>query len=692
MNDAHARDGGGFTAVELLVASTVSVLVLAGVVSSMAHVFRGWREAEVNSELNINLELAMERIRQDMRLSSVGIGLMSFYPADEQTYTAISFPMADDADGDGLLDRDGENRLRWTRTVIYHVLHSTPNELRRTMFLPRNTNATPATLYAQLKQVAEATSDGAIAAAAMAGEQANSRIVFRNLTDLSFTPPDAVFDGYAPVRRRASTCNFGSLVLDGGTHELEFRVVGKNPKSSGYKVQIDRFRASLSGSPREGEIFLPANSHPRSPFYSFSAVGGSVTAEDMAAYGGAWSGNAQLVFNAWGTGGRLTVNAFDDLWCDSNFDEPGGVIASNCSVKWDTGFRSVAPFVGDKVITMDKGVAWSASACGETAETVPVTNLTVVENIVYGGTDNPDATIAMNGTWTRLFFARPDGYGLHVSAASIVDQATGAAAPVTFNNGQPAIVVPSSGESVVASDWIPLWTIDQSRSYLVRFSSAPQDAGPWGLAGWRHAGGTTLSRIDGVPTSVIAGIHALDVGYAGEAIYRSGIFDTQCDDPTYKTLTWTHVEDFANGGDIDVRIRAGDDPTLAGALWTTAYALYDGYLQSNGDNALSRLPKGRYVQYEALLRCGFDGNTAAHTNAPTAALRDVTITWAPPLGLVDLEVDFGTGPDCGLVQVWLDGQEFVKSMLVSLEIFKQGPRTMQTVRGTLEVRPLNTGK
>jgi type II secretory pathway pseudopilin PulG len=692
MNRKVQSPRAGFTITELIVASGISALILAGVVGSMAMVFRGWREAAVNSELNINLELALERIRQDMRLSSVGVGLMSFYPADAQRYTAISFPMAEDRDGDGLLDRNAENRIVWTRTVIYHVVHSTPNELRRTTFYPRATNSTPEALYAQLKQVAESSTTAGFAAGAMAGETVSSRIVFRNLTELYFSPPDAVFDGYSPTRQRASTVNFGSIVLDGGDHELAFKVIGKNPKSSGYKVQIDRFRVSLSGSSREGEIYVPANTHPRSPFYSFGAFGGSVTAEDMAGYGGAWSGNAQLVFNAWGPGSRINFNAFDDLWCDANFDDPGGVIANNCSVKWDTSFRSETPFIGDKVVSMDKGIAWSASVCGDTVVTIPVTNAIVVANTIYGGTNNPEMTIAMSGCSTRLLFERPDGNRLHITNARITDPLSGNSVAVTFNTGHTEVVVPVSGPSVIASDWIPLWEVDRDRNYVVSFTSAPQDANPWGLVGWQHSGGTTLSTINGSPAPTLVGLHALETGYPKQAIYRSGIYDTMCDNPNYKFLTWTHVEKFSDGGDIDIRVRAGDQPDLAGASWTAAYSLYDGYFQSNGANSLTHLPRGRYVQYEALLQCGIGGETEAHLDDPTAILRDVTITWAPALGLVDLEVDFGMGPDCGLVQVTLDGQKFVKSMLVELAIFKDGPRGVLTVRGHTEIRPLNTGK
>jgi len=668
----------GYTLSEVMVALAISVLVIGGVISSTALVLRGWREAEVSSELNINLELAIERMRQDLRLSSVGVGLMSFYPRDGSRYVAVSFPMAGDSDGDGMLDRDGDNKLIWRDTVIYHIMLTTPNELRRTIFSPRNTNSTPEQLYSQLEAVAVAMSDEAIKAQALEGEKGDSRIIFRNLTRLFFEPPTAVYDGYSDAVERGRTCNFGSVVLDAGPHELRFKVIGKNPESSGYNVNIDRFRLSLSGSPREGEIFLPANTHPRYPFFAYSLYGGSVKAEEMSSYGTSWSGNCQMSFKANGPGGMLQFYVYDDLWCDSNFNEPGGVLSSNCSVKYDTSFQSSVPYVGDKVVSMDKGITWTGSSCGDSEETFEVTNSTDIVSLIYAGTTNDAFSIALNGCWARLYFERPAGRDLYIKDVKIQDLMTGSSAAVTFN---------------IASDWVPMWQIDQTHNYAVSYKSEPNGPGTWGLMGWRNNDGQILSYVNGSPQNLVIGLSGIEVGYPRFAVYRSGVFDTQCDAPAYDLLQWTHIEKFDQGGDIDVRVRSGEKPDCSDGKWTDAYSLYNGFFQSpTADNKLKTMPSKRYVQYEALFECGRGGFTAAHTNDPTAILRDVTVTWQPPLGLVDLEVDFGRGPDCGILEATVDGQEFVKSIVIDLEIYKDGPRGVQTVHGHTEVRPLNTGK
>ena len=682
----------GYTLIEVLIASSLAVLVIGGVTTSMAHVIRTWRETRINSELNINLETAMEHMRQDMRLSSVGVGLMSFYPAESVHYTALSFPMADDLDGDGLLDRDNSGKIKWTKTVIYHVLGTSPNEFRRTLFSNRSTTSTPDALYQQLKSVAEATSEAGIINAAMAGETCNSRTIFRNLSRLSFYPPKSMFDGYAPTRQHGSTFNFGSIVLDPGFHTLTFTVTGKNRDSSGFDVEVDRFRLGRARGALEGEIFIPKNSHPRAPLFGYSLSGGSVSAEDMSSYGVEWSGNAQANFNAAGVGSEINFEIYDDMWCDSNFNDPGAQISSNCSVKWDLSLNSIAPYIGDKVVSMDKGIAWSATACGDTEYILPVSNSITAYNIVYGGGLLDDMSIALNGCWTRLYFDRPEGCALNLHDVRISDLTTGASEPVTFNNGSSSITIPATGERMIISDWIELWEIDRQRSYVIQLTSTPQYPGAWGLACQVNTDGVNLSWVNGSWEAYTAGIHSLEVGYPKEAVYRSGIFDTRCATPAYKKLYWTQIENFSKGGDLDVRIRSGNDPELADGNWLDAYPNYDGYFQYNSGSSLSMMPKKRYVQYEAKFRCGHSGHIDAHTNAPTAILRDVSILWTPPMGLVDLEVDFGMGPGCGIVEATVDGKTLAKSMVVELEIYKKGPRAMQTAHAKTEIKPLNTGK
>ena len=149
----HRRQSRGFTLVEILVAAALIVLVVTGALATFINGLRSWQAETVKNEININLVGAMERIRHDLRLSSVGIGMMAFYPANAAQYTAISFPMSS-PDADGLIQRDPvTGKVTWNQTVIYHVLPGYPDKFQRTVFSPRYTNATPDDLYSQLASV-----------------------------------------------------------------------------------------------------------------------------------------------------------------------------------------------------------------------------------------------------------------------------------------------------------------------------------------------------------------------------------------------------------------------------------------------------------------------------------------------------------------------------------------------------------
>lgn len=85
------RGRGAFTFIELLIAAAVALMVISGATAAMLNALRSWRAAAIRAELHIDLENAMERIRHDLRLSSVGIGLMAFYPPRRRRVQGFQF-------------------------------------------------------------------------------------------------------------------------------------------------------------------------------------------------------------------------------------------------------------------------------------------------------------------------------------------------------------------------------------------------------------------------------------------------------------------------------------------------------------------------------------------------------------------------------------------------------------------------
>lgn len=967
----------GFTIMEVMVASAVSVIILGGATVALIQGLQVWQQEQIKAELNMDLELSMEHLRQDLRLSSVGIGLMAFYSTNGVDYSAISMPISKDSDNDGLLDRNTDGEIIWNQTVVYHVRPGSPDQLLRTVFDDRWTNATAADIYAQLSNVVVSTAMSDLVSCCLTGETVSSRTVFENLVDLHFSPPDAYYDGYWPVVANGGTYNWGGLILGPGTHELKFQVEGKNTASSGYRMEIDKVSLSASASEREGEVFLPINSHPAAPFYDISVSGGVATAVERGS-GWSWSGNGALSMIGTGAGSSVTFDIYNDLWCDSNFRSPGPNAVSNCTSDFDSSFQASDPFISDVVVAPSKGSAWSASQVGVAGSPQLFQAPTMVTNVVYGGTNYPEITINRSGCWARFQFQRGEFCSLLISNATLLDVTTGLSTNLTFNDGDDFVYMPLDGPETTNSDWLVMYEIDKGHTYHVSFytddnigdqdldlfvgstesdikylentgskyapvfgaavngwqaiacsgatvpafadldgdgdfdlcigvlSGTPRfrfyrnegtiktpymvyidpvaepdyyanlpassanpspilvdldgdgdldfcsgyqngsfpycqnigtrfspkwlsessltdtngvlmDVGEYAapefadidndddydlfsgaddgtIRFWENTGSVTapkwsfvtnayggitnsstrcivrfedmnadggydmivgaqngsltsyantnmlgtppmwapgvvvgavagraaptfinidedrngaaayvnadipvLSYTNGAATNAIFGLSGIEVGYAKESTYLSGVFDTTMAAPVFNKLNWTQVEDSGNGWDVDVRVRSSSLSDMSDLLaidWQDASAGDGGYFNNNTGNSLGTLPKKRYVQYEARFKCNEDGtHPEQHTNDVAGAkLRDVTIDWPGETGLCDMLVSFGRGPDCGIVSVTVDGQDFVKGVEVDMSIFKEGRTGLNSASGVLEVRPLNTGR
>ena len=72
------------------------------------------------------------------------------------------------------------------------------------------------------------------------------------------------------------------------------------------------------------------------------------------------------------------------------------------------------------------------------------------------------------------------------------------------------------------------------------------------------------------------------------------------------------------------------------------------------------------------------------------ALRDVTIEWPGPSGLVNLYMDFGRRPDGGIVRATVEGKNLMKGVHVDMDIYKSSRTGTNYGKGKLVVRPLNS--
>jgi hypothetical protein len=565
------------------------------------------------------------------------------------------------------------------------VAPGSPDKLRRTVFTPRNNDATPGDYYSQLEGVVNSTNPVQYANFELDGETVTSDVIFANLVHLAFRPPRSEFDGYSPTPGR-KRFNFGAVLMDAGNRYLELHVEGKNTKSSGYKLVVDRMYAGSSATPREAELYAPTYKHPAYPYYYMSSSESQISGLRSPLF----SGSAALVYVPTAVPSSMSFHLYNDIWCDTNFDAPPPEESTSARIDIDQTTAASFPFLFDNVVTMDKGLAWTASSAGNVATSVTYTTTASVRVPIYGTAAQKDYSIVRNGRWVRLHFERSPYEDLKLTNVRIHNSSNGVFQAATFG-GDSTITLTTNNATQVVSDWIENWEIERDHDYELTYDIIGTALQPSGAFVWRSATTSALATVNGIAVTDIPALTAIETGYPDKAIYRSRPFDTQTDDPQYRYLTWTGDEKFNEGGDIDLRVRAGDQPDMSDANWTDAYASFDGYFQGNSRNDISGLPRGRYVQYEAMLSCGRGGAIPqAHINI-TPVLRDVTIEWQGARTLTDVVVDFGTGPDCGIVSATVDGVQLVRALEVEIEIYRDGTTKRETASGRIEVRPRNSG-
>src|SRR3989338_7159776 len=119
MKNIFAKKGISLT--EVLIASTLAVIVITGILmlSEFSQVI--WKNERAKTNLISKLEIAMERIQKEMRLTDAH--QLFYYPEAASAYSAVSFPLAVDSDGDGFVEvtLDDPPKIVWDHTIIYHT-------------------------------------------------------------------------------------------------------------------------------------------------------------------------------------------------------------------------------------------------------------------------------------------------------------------------------------------------------------------------------------------------------------------------------------------------------------------------------------------------------------------------------------------------------------------------------------------
>ncbi|MGQ9663181.1 MAG: PulJ/GspJ family protein [Kiritimatiellia bacterium] len=675
----------GYTVVEMATATALLLIAVAISMNALLHVIRANRIADVQNELDIDVQIAMERLKSDLRLSS--LDEMVFYPAGPGPYTAISFPLARDDDGDGAVDLDKDGRIIWDRTLIYHVWLSQPHQLRLTTFDPR-ISLTPAQRQEQLNDVV----NHGHGQNTYNGNNARTEVIFENLFTWSITPHASRFDGYAPILSRAAA-NLGSIVITPGAHTFKFQVIDKNPLSTGYKVGLDTLIVSFCGDDREAEIQTVSAAYGTVPYPQYMEAG-------------SWSGNYQLYFPATTSNHYFSLTMSNDQWEETNFRSTGES-HQNTTVFFDT---TLNPY--DFVVSLESaGTNWAAWL--QTGDTNSSSGWfdglkgCAVRTLLRGSDMEAGAWFICNGGKVKSSF-KAGVWTLKLDAAYIaecassnspsMDATPGTHARFTFNGASSVTIQPFS---TVWSDWID-FSIDRRKSYLVTYLVSKNS---YQGTGWRWIDRVTTNvpssfiipsssnpseddvtadvwstRPDVITTNKIWAVRCLATSYPTNGAYTSRIFDTKLNEPQYTELSWN--ADVPSGSSLTLKVRTGDESDLSDApAWNTVSAMSSPGSIAPGNN--------RYVQFRAEFQPTPD-------TMSTPRLKGVTVKWTGETRVVDVGGIFTKGPDYGLFELYVDGKKLSMGLLINLQIFKdtrgQGGTQRLTSSLTSEVYPRNTGR
>jgi type II secretory pathway pseudopilin PulG len=687
----HTRSG--FTLLEVMVAAILMMLALALSLSGFLYAARNQSQADVQTQLNMDTRKAIERLKSDLRLSS--LNEMFFYPSTAGVYEAISFPLAYDSDGDGAVEVNMETRrIIWDRTVIYHVWPSLPNELRVTSFQPRNTNASDSARQAQLDRV---VLDGNGNSARLTGESTTTFRIFRNLFTWQITPRSSTFDGYAAETTRVENVSLGSCILAGGPHDFTLRVAGKNSRntsSTGYRIVLDTLKVSPCPFPREAELQTSA---------LISNVPTTIKPESLESTILSWSEKNFLNFNAATTNAEFTLRLNSDRWEESQFYSAGDKSADVVTV-YD---ESVSPH--NYVLQLDGNTTnWSAAiqTLDQTGSSLSgeAFNGAVVRVLLRGRSMEGAGRFTSSGAKCRVGFKSGSGL-LKIEEAWISRCASNQTAcpdavptsQVQLKFGGSASVAMLAG-TTVESD-LASFSIEREESYLVTFrinqwpilSNPYEWADTLGLptpssyvirspTSTVTAQAEQWSTFDGVtPTNRILAVSHVYCTYAPTGVYQSAVCDTMLASPVYQTWTWSNAVPVPIGASQIIAVRSANNEDMSDApAWSNIVST-------------SVLDSKRYVQFQVTM-------TPSSDTLSTPKLALVSIPWQGQNHVVDVGGTFGKGPDHGIWTLTVDGNPLKSGIQVDLQLykdirgFKKKGSQLLTSYASTEVMPRNTGK
>jgi len=682
----------GFTLIESLIALAVSGAFLLTVISAWTFSTKTWKEESVRSNLRVDIEQTMERVKEDVRLSD-GNKIL-FYPSTASSYTAFSLPRAT-PNASGYLTLSSGS-ISWDRTVIYHVYNNAGvYELRRTT-IPTFSSSTT---------TRQANLDTAATTGTVTG--GTTRTIFKagSGTTFEIVPSNATFDGYSASTTRSSNTSFGSIQLSSGTHQVRFETTSRNASSSNYGMGIDSFAFSPSGCLREAEELTPSDSS-----------GDTATNEVTTGFTNAvWGGNTHKNYASNTAGDFITFDAYYDLWVESNFDNMthsntesigtnpyltiAGRETQGLTPNWQAADQTLSgqdpPSDGqhDELISSDQSVRTvingqylSNSANMVRFKFVASSSSDLVINSAYfglreGREADGDGTSNFTGSTTQLYFDNAEVLEGGSGGAGAVG--TGTATSKTVHAGYE-----------VWTNWME-YDIASGSSAPDFLISMNLQSGSGGQA-WIQTAGTPpihSYRISDTGANVTSSWSVLSpgwttsnaafgsvqmAGWSNSGTATSQVYDTAVVAPNYGELTWSPT--LPAGSTLTMKVRTSANSDMTGATAWSAVTP-----RTTSPSSLVALTNQRYVQFQAILQAA-----SPYTSLPS--VDNVQITWPGQSAFVEISGYFTKKSTYGIFRVLVDGLALTKRLEIKLTASQVYRGTTYTSSLNAEEEPRNTGK
>ncbi len=674
----------GMTFVEIMVSLGLFILLLGVSLSIWSFVYKTWAVENIRTKLRVNLEMAVENIKSELRLSSAEF-ISLYKPPSESDYKAISFSLPTIGnDGFAVLQADGT--IFWDRSVIYHVYENPPGsgtlELRRTEFTDNhdiliNTSQREA-------QLSSVYTNGS-GTGALNGSNSATKIIFRNLVDLTIEPQLVEFDGYSPTTTRSGNVELGSIKLTSGEHIFKFFITGKNASSSGFSMGLDSVTITKSGCTREVEVY---------PVEDSSGDSSSII------YALGWGGNNYFQYSSDAVDDYVSFRIYYDQFLESNFDE---TIRSNTILTSGTNSYPNNPFVQLAAPSDNSVTCWQASTQtgsgpsdyppAVTGDVLPASDDFVIRNVIRGTGSGDSVNVAPDGKKFRIKFVAHSSDSLTINSAYFAERSvsnpedTQGAVYQVFFGGNPNALIPGGGE--LWSDWIT-YTIQENKDYMITFYTSVVsnnkkfkywDPGTSTVNSYfsdvsdNSASDPNWDTATCVESPLLFSVEDIEQ-WANKGTVISKIYDTKINGgtaPSYDTLSWVS----SVGADISVELRAGDQSDLGDAAsWTSV---------SNGGSIPASLDGRRYIQFRATLT-----SPSPYTDIPW--IDDVSINWPGETATCDISCYFTQKPSYGILSLKIDNMDLVKGLKFSVMVYDDFRGIQYDQSLTAEVEPRNTGK